>query len=309
MIVRAASAELLAHLALAATTTCRLLKIKNKDGLVFGLATLDVDVAYDDGSGDGVVVYTAANGFDSSAFAADTGFSVQNAEAYALISDEVAGITEAMVKAGVLDDAEWSCVVVNFRDLTMGHMLIGSGDIGDVKVEHGVLFIPELLGIEIRLKQPIGGVWSQRCRAIFGTPADSPTGCGVDLYSLWTYGAVTVVGAENNRTFTIDDVGIPNPLPGIIQFLTGGNAGREHSVESIVASVITLTETTGYPVTTGDTYRIRPDCGKRYLEDCIGIWSNGPNFKGEPHIPIGDGASVQTPGSQVAKKQSKFKGG
>ena len=44
---------------------------------------------------------------------------------------------------------------------------------------------------------------------------------------------------------------------------------------------------------------VRPDCRKRYTEDCIGIWNNGINFKGEPLIPVGDASAVQTPGAQL----------
>lgn len=303
MIERACSAELQAHLDGTSTTTCRLLKFTLTNGQKFGITTLDRDVEYsDDGDSPGFV-YIASNGFDPSTFAADTGLAVDNAEAYALISDEVPGITQAMVDAGELDDAQWKCMLVNFEDLTMGHMILGAGDVGDVSTRQGMLFIPELLSYAMRLKAPIGGVWSIRCRAIFGTPADSQTGCGVDLAPLWVMGTVSAVGAESDRVFTGSNVedGGPAPYPGVVQFLTGANAGREFDTESIDGLVVELAETTNYAMQVGDTYRIRPDCNKSYLDDCIGIWSNGPNFKGEPLIPVGDSAEVLTPSSQTPK--------
>ena len=63
---------------------------------------------------------------------------------------------------------------------------------------------------------------------------------------------------------------------------------------------VTLGEPTPFPIQIGDTFRIRPDCRKRYAEDCIAVWNNGINFKGEPLIPVGDSASIQTPGGQLA---------
>lgn len=297
-------AALAAHLAGTATTTTRLLKIKTTSSppVVFGLCMSDQNIAYDDASGDGEVNYVAMDGFDASTFSADTGYAVSNAEGYALISGEVEGVEIEDINAGILDDAEWVCYLVNFNDLTMGHVILDAGDVGEVKTRFGLVWMPELLSYIMRLKQPIGGVWSRTCRAIFGTPSDSQTGCGVDLGPLWRSGTVLSVGTETNRVFSsnIDSPSSPSVpfFPGRVQFLTGDNAGREFATEMIDGEEISLNETTNFPIQVGDTYRIRPDCRKRYLEDCIQTWNNGPNFKGEPYIPVGDAMSGQVPGAQ-----------
>lgn len=300
---RTVPAELQAHLDQAATTTCRLLKIKTSTGTIFGLTTLDVDIPYDDDTGDGVVDYIATNGFDPSAIVSDTGLSVSNAEGYAFLSNEVPGITEEMVRAGELDDATWVCYLINFNDLTAGrHIILDAGDVGAVRLKHGILWMPELLSYMMRLKQPIGGVWSRTCRAVFGSPADSQTGCGVDITPLWVSGTITAVGVEADRDFTgsaVQGSGQPTPVPGRVQFLTGANAGREYAIESVEGTDVSLIETTHYPMEIGDTYRIRPDCAKHYERDCIGIWGNGVNFKGEPTIPVGDAIQSQTPAAQI----------
>lgn len=297
---RTIPALLLAHLQLPVTTTTRLLKISLRNGFSYGLVMLDRNITYDDG--DGELIYYATNGFDPSAISADIGYTVDNAEGYALISDAVPGVTVEMVEAGDLDDAQWVCYLVNFEDLTMGHVIMDGGDLGDVRTRFGMVWIPELLSYMARLRQPVGSVWSRTCRAIFGTPADSQTGCGVDLTPLWVNGEVTAQGAENDRVFTgdtlVDSSGII-PSPGRVQFLTGANAGREFSVEEIAGLVVTLAEPASYEIEVGDTYRIRPDCRKRYIEDCIGVWDNGLNFKGEPLIPVGDATQVQVPGAQL----------
>jgi uncharacterized phage protein (TIGR02218 family) len=300
--VRSVPVELQQHLDQAATTTTRLLKVRLTNGITYGLSMLDRDIVYDDG--DGEVTYVATNGFDSTTFSADTGYAVANAEGYALISNEIEGIELDDVERGVLDDAQWVCYLVNFDDLTRGrHILLDAGDLGEVRVRHGLVWLPELLSYIARLKQPVGHVWSRTCRAIFGTPANSQTGCGIPLATLWVEGEVTVVGGETNRVFTGDVVSEESPgpplVPGRVQFLTGDNAGREYATEERDGLTITLAEPTIYPIEVGDTYRIRPDCGKRYEEDCIATWNNGINFKGEPHIPVGDASQVQTPGAQL----------
>lgn len=294
-----------AHLLQSSTTTCRLLRIELKSGdspagppTVYGITTLDRDIDYDDG--DGLVRYVASNGFDPSTLSSDVGYSVDNAEGYALISDDIPGVTVEQAEAGDLDDAQWRCYLVNFEDLSMGHVLLDGGDLGEVRTKFGMIFIPELLSYMMRLRQPVGSVWSRTCRAIFGTPAESQTGCGVDVEPLWVYGTVVDVGAETDRTFTGDNVTSGKvPFPGRVQWLTGANAGREYATEEVDGEDVTLSETTAYAIEDGDTYRIRPDCRKRYLEDCIGEWDNGPNFKGEPLIPVGDAMSIQTPGGQL----------
>lgn len=300
--MRTVPAALQAHLNQVDTTTTRLLKITLKTGATYGLAMLDRNVTYDDGEYEGEIDYIATNGFDPSTISADIGYSVDNAEGYALVSDGVPGITTAMADAGELDDATWVCYLVNYEDLSMGHVILDAGDLGEVRTKHGMIWIPELLSYVMRLRQPIGSVWSRQCRAIFGSPADSQTGCGVDLEPLWVSGEVQTVGAESDRVFEGDTVldsssGV-TPAPGRVQWLTGVNAGREYAVEEIDGDQVMLSEPTLYAIEVGDTYRIRPDCKKHYVRDCIGVWNNGINFKGEPYIPVGDAASNQIPGGQ-----------
>lgn len=301
--MRHVPAALQEHLNQPTTTTTRLIKVTLRNGVRYGLAMLDRDVDYDDGQGE--ITYVATNGFDPSMLSADIGFGVDNAEGYSLISDGVDGVTLEMVERGELDDAEWIMYLINFQDLTPGrHVILDAGDLGEVRARHGMIWIPELLSYITRLKQTIGSVWSRRCRAVFGSPANSQTGCGVSLGPLWVYDTVASVGAESNRVFSGSEVFDSTtivPFPGRVQFLTGKNAGREFATEEVDDDQITLNETTAYAIEAGDTYRIRPDCKKRYREDCIAMWNNGPNFKGEPDIPVGDAMQIQSPGAQTPR--------
>lgn len=285
--MRSVPVALQSHLTSGQTTTCRLLRIASRSGNVFGLTTLNEDVTYDDG--DGEVVYSATRGFDATALRTDLGYSVDNADGNALLG-EVEGVTQEMIDAGEFDDATWKCYLVNYKNLSQGHILLGSGDVGEVRTRQGLMWIPELLDTIVRLRQPIGVVTSRKCRAQYGLPATEENrqrGCGVDISGLWTSGEVQSVGTEPDREFTGDAVAtLPDPnYPAMVEFLTGANAGRTYAVESVDSLTVYLLETTHNPIEVGDTYQMRQDCAKRYLEDCIGINSNGPNFKGEPYIP------------------------
>lgn len=284
-----------AHLQQPVTTTCRLLKLILRDGQVFGLTTLDRNVDYDG------VVYVAMNGFDPSVIATDTGLSVDNGEVTALLAADVPGVTLEMALAGELDDAQWELRLINWADLSMGHMVIDAGDIGEVTTVGESIYIPELLSYAMRLKQAIGHVWSRRCRATFGTPAGSQTGCGVNAESMWKAGTVTGVGAEPRAVFA--DTGLvisPEPVPGRLRWLSGPNKStRLYQVEgySAVSGTIALLEPVPFVIAAGHQYEIRRDCNKS--PSFCTAYGNYINYKGEPYIPVGDGLETMTPSAQV----------
>lgn len=282
------------HLDGAVTSTCRLLRIQLRDGRVFGVTSLDADVTYNDGRG--AVTYSANQGVDPSALSSDSDLSVSNAEAQSLLVTTAGGITEAMIEAGELRDAEWTLYLVNYRDLSNGHVILGAGDIGEVKKRWGLVWMPELLSYSVRLRQPIGTHWSRTCRAIFGSPAEGQTGCGVAADTLWVSGTVSSVGAETDRVFT-GSVVAGAFVPGRVEWVSGLNVGRIGIIDSFTAGTATLANAMPYAIANGDTYRIRPDCARTWAA-CT-AYGNQLNFKGEPLIPSGDAASVSTPGAQT----------
>lgn len=272
------------------------IRIQLKNGVVTGFTPWTEVVEYDHQDGFGPIAY-AAGGLDISEFEADTGYSVTNAEGRILVGTTLPGITPEMVRAGDLDDAEWVCFLVDYRNPAPGSgMILDAGDIGEVRLENGMVIIPELLSYMMRLHQAIGHVAQIPCRAIFGSPANSMTGCGVDAEALWSAGEVVSVGAESDRTFTGD---IAAYFPGRLRFTSGPNAGRVYATESVDGSTITLAETVPYPVSEGDTFVHRKDCTK-LKAGALGCDSYGNylNYKGEDRIPVSDGVSGGVPGGQ-----------
>lgn len=277
------------HLAQNTTTTCKLLRIELQDGRVYGVTTLDADILYQG------ILYKSQTGLDQSVIATDTGLSVDNGEGFSLLADEdLSGITVEMVNAGELDDAKWQLMLVNYRDLSMGHMMLDAGDTGNVTVKDEMSVSVELISFAMRLRQKIGTLDSRTCRAVFGNPASGQLGCGIDADAYWHYGTVSGVDADDSRRiFSASNLAtLPDVVPGRVQWLTGRNSARNrlYQLEDYLpaSKTIGLLEQTPYEISVGDTFRIRQDCDKLWTT-CKDRYNNGLNFKGEPYIPTGDG--------------------
>jgi uncharacterized phage protein (TIGR02218 family) len=276
----------------------RCVRFRLKSGEQLGFTQWDQDISYDHADGYGELVYSAGQGIDTSTLESDVNYAVANAEGRILTSTTLVGLTLEMVESGALDDAQWDMFLLDWREPAPGSAaLIDAGDIGEVRTEQGLVIIPELLSYSMRLSQAIGTVWQRPGRCIFGTPANSQTGCGVNADVLWEIGTVVTVGAESDRTFTGD---IAASYPGRVEFTSGPNAGRRYAVESASGNTITLAETTPFAIEASHAYRHRPDCTK--LKDGpLGCdsYNNWPNFKGEWTIPVGDGVAGSVPGGNL----------
>ena len=100
----------------------------------------------------------------------------------------------------------------------------------------------------------------------------------------------TVVDVVDRTTFTatIDEPRADDGwfAGGVLTWETGANAGRAIEVKSWeqVAGLIELLLPPGYPIASGDAFRLHPGCDKR-LETCIDRFANVLNFRGEPYVP------------------------
>lgn len=285
---------LVAHLRTPTPTPARLLKITLTTGGAFGLTTHDQAIEFEG------LRYSALQGFDSSIIASDTGLAVDNAEATALLAATIDGITARTVARGELDDAAWEMRVVNWADLSMGAGLLDAGDLGEVKVVDGQIYVPELLSYTMRLRQITGTLWSRRCRAEFGTPPNSQRGCGVNAEVLWRPGVVTGVDPEDPfRVFADSNLG-GDFFPGRVRWTSGPNEGlRVHALEaySEASGTVALFDALVFPVEAGHRFEIRPDCNKSPSQ-CL-TYGNFLDYKGEPFTPVGDGLETMVPSAQV----------
>jgi len=312
--VRNVPGPLQAHLDTGATTLTVLMRVDPAaPGYEsFGITLLDHDVVYDDG--DGEIVYLASIGMVPSNIQSLSDMGVDNAKIEHLIPEFDTPITDADITAGVLDFAKCTRYLINYEDPAMGHVVLDHGQLGEMRVLQGMTFTSEMTSLSKLLKQSIVEKDSITCRAIFGSQPIGTGGgvveqrfpCGKDAEALFVDGEVTSVGVETSRTFTDSGLGAADDayVPGMVRWLTGPNAGRMYEVEEqSSAGVISLVFPTMFPIQTGDTFEIRPDCTK---------WKDGNNgckthfgsdwilhYRGEPYIPISDADAILMPGATV----------
>lgn len=85
-------------------------------------------------------------------------------------------------------------------------------------------------------------------------------------------------------------------MPGILEWLTGDNAGLTSEIEDVIGDTVLLRFGTAYDIQAGDTCKMRPDCDKTWTT-CKDVYTNHLNFRGEPFIPLADEGQTQTPGA------------
>lgn len=300
--MRQIPAQLLQHKKQEATTLCQLIKIKAKNGTVIGMTSLDQDVMYDDGQG--MMLYRAPVGFQPASIYQAIGFEVNSTEFQSLVVPEFDfDLNEFDVNSGVYDYAEFYVYEINYEDHSMGHWIVMHGQMGQMKSHDGIQMFGELRGISDLFRRNVIQLDSLSCRAKFGsTYADEKFPCLYNAEVLWNSGTVTNVGIENTRVF--NDTSRTEAdgfyMPGLLQFLSGKNAGKYVEIESFGATEITLSFMTSYPIYVGDTYRIRRDCNKQARDGAKGCkhWYGqqwGLHFRGEPDIPVGDMGTLTTP--------------
>lgn len=300
--------DLLEHKKQDATTLCRLIKIVAKNGYTIGLTTLDRDVSYNDG--DGVITYHAPVGFQPATIYESLGFEVSNSEFQSLVVPEYnLDIDEFSVNSGIYDYADFSMYEVNYEDLTQGHWVVMHGTIGQVRSVDGIQIFGEMRSITDAFRRNFVELDSLTCRARFGSQVgEDRFPCGFDASALWINAAVVNQSIENTRAFFSDLSGYDTSFyptgyfePGLIQFLTGNNAGKYIEVESFNdTGEIYLSYPISYEIEVGDTFRIRRDCNKRARDTSKGCkhWFGsewGLHFRGEPDIPIADQGTLQLP--------------
>jgi hypothetical protein len=199
-----------------------------------------------------------------------------------------------------------------------------SGTIGEQTNQFSQVTVLELRSLSQQLKQTIGELDSISCRARFGSQPIGTGGgvieerfpCGFDVSTLWVTGcSVTSVGSEPDLQFTDSALGGAHPTdgefaPGVVEMLTGDNAGLTREIESYLASgAIQLQFPFTFPTVIGDTFKIRPDCtknknGHSSCQDTYWLTQWALHFRGEPAINPSDGAKASTPGANISKSLS-----
>lgn len=280
----------------------------------YGAALLDQPVDYDDGLG--LLTYRAIIGGQPSALMYGADLSVDGGQADNLLPEFDFPISEADIVAGAYDFARYRAYLIDYRDLSAGHVILATGTLGRITInDDGLSFVHELRGLAQNLKQTITEKWSLGCRSTFGSlplgtlpdsngyiPVTERYPCMFAAETLWEPGAVATVGLENTRTFTTSGLSPTyGGVPGMVRWVTGRNAGRSYEAEGFadVAGVqtIDLTFPTMFPIEDGDEFDFRDDCPK--TPDACKARGNWPHYRGEPNIPVSDAGQISVPGASA----------
>jgi uncharacterized phage protein (TIGR02218 family) len=267
------SAELAAHYASGAETTARLWKITRRDGAVFGFTDHDQAITYLS------VDYEPSSAFDASAVSTRSELNVDNLEVVGLLDSE--GITVQDIEAGVWDGARFVLVEVNYKDLTMGHNTLRTGQIGQIP-RKGLTFVAELRGLMQTLQNNIGRVVTASCDADLGDAR-----CGVDLEALRVSGTVTTGASQIAFTASGLAQAANYFTYGVVTWVTGDNAGRSmevklHSGGGVFSLQLDMPNT----IDAGDTFTVTPGCNKvGRAGDCKVKFDNLVNFRGFEDVP------------------------
>jgi uncharacterized phage protein (TIGR02218 family) len=302
--------DLLAHYRQDAVTVCLLTRIKCKDGTLQGYTDLDVSVTYDPANVDpgntgddwGPLVHKASNG---GAYLAQlqtaANLSVDNSEVTLLPGTESISVEQAL--SGFYDNADVRFYRVNYMDLSMGHECVAVGKLGNCRVS-GQVAIVEYRSLTQQLKQPDSRLYLIPCEHKFGSPR-----CGKNF--TWTSGEVTSVDPTNALRIFGTDLAPTDDfyVPGVIEWLTGDNAGKQMEVDQNTGGTFALSLPMLFAIQIGDTFRVRQDCSKIWGDaehGCIYHYdaaTRALKFGGYPDIPVADGGVAMIPGGQVGARE------
>lgn len=283
------------HLQQPATTWCFLMRVAcvgRWAGTVMGFTTLDADLEYDDGKGG--VRYRSDNGFKPDRLQTAADFSVGNTDMSGWVTAD--GITAQDVAAGMFDYAEVTVYRVNYMDLTQGHELVLFGTCGQTKT-HQDAWTTEFRSLMQQAKQTISTVYSLTCRAEYG---DSKC----QMAFVWESATVADIGSDPRRMITSSGLAHADGYfdLGVIEWLTGRNSGLQSEVDEFLDNGdIRLSLPTGFPISEGDTFRIRQDCDKAFAT--CKAKGNVLQFRGEHLTPVADTA-ISAPGAYIPSVDS-----
>ena len=293
-----------------ALTVCLLTRILCKDGTLYGYTDLDVGVYYDPatydpgGTGDdwGPLEHTAdTGGFSLARLEAAADLSVDNSELKFLPG--TGGITAEQILSGLFDLADVRIYRVNYMDLTMGHECVAVGQMGNARVAENFAYV-EYRSLTDLLKQPEVDLFTITCPHVFGSAE-----CPHEL--VWTNGTVTAVDPTDSQRIFGDTGLTPEDdfyVPGVVEWLTGANAGSQDDIDQNTAGTFALSLPSKFPIQIGDTFRVRQDCSKVWGDadrGCLYHWGDDRFkwFGGFPDIPVADGGNAMVPGAQINAKR------
>ena len=268
-----------AYLAAEVQTLAWCWKVVRLDGVFYGFTSHDQNIVYNG------VTYEAATGIVPTAVESSGGLSVDNLDVEGVLTSD--RITETDLMAGKYDYAFVEVFLLDWLNPANAPLILRRGRVGEVSMgDTG--FKSEIRGLIQNLQQSFGQVYSVTCRATLG---DAKCGCALAGYTV----AGTVASVSSRTQFATalgQEAGYFDF--GVLTFTNGLNAGYSGEVRSFASGTIMLYLPVPFAIQAGDAFNVVAGCDRKY-STCRSKFSNGLNFRGEPHVPGEDFAySVAT---------------
>ncbi|WP_439532102.1 DUF2163 domain-containing protein [Polymorphobacter sp.] len=248
-------------------------RIVRGDGVALGFTSHDRPLTV------GGMRYEHAPGISPSAVVSSDGLEIDTMEVAGALS--ASAITATDLLAGRYDGAAVELFLVDWRAPDAGRHALARGRLGAVEAGDGpdAGFVATLLGPTAALQATAVESYSPECRAALGDRR-----CRVPLRGRVHRAAV---GASDGDRLSVIAGGVVTAdlVEGRVRVLDGALAGIERRVIAADDEVLVL----DLPIALehGTRLELLEGCDKRF-STCVSRFSNGANFRGEPHVPGGD---------------------
>jgi uncharacterized phage protein (TIGR02218 family) len=264
-----------------------------RNGKVMGFTSHDEDIWISE------ECYCAHGGFTASAITSSGNLSVDNLDVEGVLDHE--SIKEEDILSGLYDHAEICVFLVDYLNPCVNVIKLRKGWLGEIKFGKSS-FVAEVRGLLQAFTAKIGDLYSPICRAKFGDfrcKIDSSKFKIKDLY---------IAKIEDDKNFTFCDANYKEQdfaeflerqvneqvggelkkcasfSNGILEFQDGANVGLSVEIKYQDGFYICLKTSLPNRIKVGDKFSMITGCDKTF-DACCGVYHNGVNFRGEPHIP------------------------
>ena len=276
------------------TSTCFLIKVLTREGLVYAFTTADFVVRFDDGLG--IVAYKPDEELRPQNIQSTADMTVDNTKLVGWFKQAV----EEKVVSGAFDAAEINIYRVAYLKLWAGYEIVAYGTVGEIEYSSDAKDKRkvEFRSLTQQLTANANQFFSLTCRADYGDDK-----CGMPF--VWYAGTVELIPGENEYLiFKVNGVAQPDDFfeLGVINILDGPNAGADLEIESWKADgTLKLSYVSPYPLEDGISVRLREDCGKTET-NCIEK-GNIVNMRAEHLTPTED-QSLMVPGAYIKSQNA-----